>query len=160
MRTILKTAAAAAIALPALTAAGFAQGTGAQDSAPAATPQASPQAGAPANQPAVAAQAKEPITVDTVVASIEDAGNAAEAITGAEVKRVGVIAIDERAGAETTAKVDEAVAANEEKVAALQSAISHHEDLGARLSKGGLDVTKVVAVEVMPSGDLLLFVRA
>jgi len=161
MRNVLKTAAAAAIALPALTAAGFAQDTGAQGAGPATAPQASPQPGAPAAaQPSVATQAKEPITVDTVVASIQDSDNTAQAISSAQVKRIGVIAIDDRAGEETTAKIDEAVTANQQKVEALQSAIAQNENIGPRLSKGGLDVQKVVAAQMMPSGDVLLFVRA
>ncbi|WP_414834160.1 hypothetical protein [Afifella sp. YEN Y35] len=152
MRKIVSTAAAAAFALPLLAPVAFAQDAG--------TPAAKPDQTQAAQPAAPGEQGRTPITVDSVVASVADSGNAADAISDTDIKQVGVVTIDERAGADAAARVDQAVADNRDKVTELRDTLSHHQQLGPRLREGGLDVTKVVAAQMMPSGDLLLFVRS
>ncbi len=161
MRKFLMTAAAAAIALPAFTVAGVAQNADAGANANASQAAGAAQAQAPDAKANAGAQAGTPrITLDTVVSSIEDAGATAEKISSMnQIKRVGIVQIDDRAGEQAAGRVDDTVSANQKQVDQLRDAIRGNKQLASKLEAGGLEVDTIVAARTTPNGDLVLFTR-
>lgn len=176
MRKILMTTAAAVIAVPAMTAATMAQtstepGTGAgastgtgMETGPANAGSAARNETAPTqtqDNANAGAQAQPGITIDTVVSSVEGSAAAAEQLSDMnEIRRIGVVRVDDSRGSEAAERVDQSVSANQGDVEQLREAIRNHAQLGPKLEAGGLDVSTIIAARVMPSGDVVLFTRA
>ncbi len=146
MRTIMTTALAAALALPALASAPLAQ-----EAAPAEPP-AQSRPGAP--EGGVAGE----ITLDSLVGWIETSDTIAERVSRTEAfNNVDVATIGSDADASIRSRIEEAVASNAAKVDELRAAIRGREALSRRLEAVGLRIDHIVAARLSREGDLLLF---
>ncbi|ESR25529.1 hypothetical protein [Lutibaculum baratangense] len=105
-------------------------------------------------------QAGAGMTVDTVVSSISDSSESVEAISNSSMQRIGVVMIDERAGPEAVDRVNQAVEDNPQQVTNLQDAIRGNPVLLQQIEGSGLQVESIVAAQVTPDNDLILFTRS